>query len=140
MTALANALARAQSGLDWSYPCLIWVADYLRDATGQDPAAAWRAVEWSEARARQSLAKLALGGTGKTAVEKALDRRARDLGWIERDAPMQGAVMVGVFTSADGVGVPAIFDGQSRWIVSHDGQGWVSTVQKPERIWEVRHG
>jgi hypothetical protein len=35
MTAFDDAMTRAGSGLDWSYPCLIWVADYLRDYDGQ---------------------------------------------------------------------------------------------------------
>ncbi|MFA5897927.1 MAG: hypothetical protein WC829_02320 [Hyphomicrobium sp.] len=137
MTPLQAALARADRGLDWSYPCLIWVADYVRDATGTDYAAKWRGVGWTEASAKLALARLAAAGNGQTAVERAIDTCARASGWAEADGPRQGAVMIGVFAAIDGVGIPAIFDGQSRWIVSNDGRGWTSTIQKPIRIWEI---
>lgn len=132
-------MARAECGLDWSYPCLIWVADYLREATGRDPAERWRHIDWNEAKARGSLARLSVAGEGETAVERALDAIARrDECWEAADGPRQGAVMVGVFTAPDGVGVPAIFDGSRRWIVSNDGRGWTSIGEKPGRMWEVR--
>lgn len=141
MTALQNALSRADQGLDWSYPCLIWIADYLLDATGRDPAAKWRCIEWSEATAKHELAWLAGSDGGAnpgTAVERALDVIANRDGWREADCPMQGAVMIGVYTSSDGIGVPAIFDGQDRWIISNDGKGWTSVATRPERMWEVQ--
>lgn len=137
MSAIANAMTRAGRGLDWSYPCLIWVADYLRDELGRDPAEAWRDMVWDEQRARGQLARLAVAGEGATAVERALDVIATRDGWAPADGPRQGAVMVGVFTSEDGIGVPAIFDGQDRWIVSNDGQGWASIKGQPSRIWEI---
>lgn len=130
-------MARASGGLDWSYPCLIWIADYLRDATGRDPAAAWRTIRWDEAKARHELGRLAVGGEGATAVERALDAIAKRDGWLVADGPRQGAVMIGCLTSEDGVGVPAIFDGERRWIVSNDGHGWTSVAAKPERMWEI---
>lgn len=137
MSALQSAMAAADRGLDWSRPCLIWVADYLAEATGIDPAAAWREVAWDEGSARRHLAMLALGGVGSTAVERAIDGMAKRLGWVEADGPRQGAVMIGVFTSADGVGVPAIFDGGKRWVFSNTGRGWTSTAEMPVRMWEV---
>lgn len=130
-------MARADRGLDWSYPCLIWAADYVRDATGHDPAAEWRRPKWTEARAFAELKRLAAGGEGETEVERALDRIAMREGWIETDAAMQGAVMLGVYTSVDQIGVPACFDGQDRWIISNDGKGWQSIGAKPNRMWEV---
>lgn len=137
MNAFNIAMARAAHGLDWSYPCLIWLADYLRDATGTDWAAAWRDRTWSENTARRELARIAIGGSGRTAVECAMDRAARQHGWLEAECPMQGAVMVGVYTDPDGeVGIPAIFDGSRRWM--HAGTGAVTiTAAPPERMWEV---
>lgn len=137
MSAIANAMARADRGLDWSYPCLIWIADYLRDETGRDYASDWRSIEWGETAAKHALKRLAAGGNGETAVEMALDNLARSVGWESADSMHQGAVMIGVFTSEDGIGVPAIFDGQDRWIVSNDGQGWASIKGQPSRIWEI---
>lgn len=131
-------MSRVDQGLDWSYPCLIWIADYLLDATGRDPAADWRKIDWSEETARHELGRLAVPGTGCTAVERALDVIANRDGWREADCPMQGAVMIGVYTSSDGIGVPAIFDGQDRWIISNDGKGWASVATRPERMWEVQ--
>lgn len=137
--AVANAIARARSGLDWSYPCLIWVADFVRDATGLDYASDWRGIAWTESSARQALLRLAADGEGETAVEKAIDNLARVAGWEAADGPRQGAVMIGVYTAEDGIGVPAIFDGESRWIVSNTGNGWATLSAAPERIWEIPH-
>lgn len=140
MNAVANAIVRARSGLDWSYPCLIWVFDYVLEATGIDYAAPWRVARWDEAAARASLLHAAAGGKGSTAVEKALDRLARERGLEECDGPRQGAVMIGVYdTDEDGVGVPAIFDGERRWIVSNTGKGWSTLSAKPKRMWELPH-
>ncbi len=138
MTAVERAIARASRGLDWSYPCLVWVGDYLLDATGTDFAADWREIAWDEATARFSLARLSVAGVGGTAVERALDAAARRFAWDEADGPRQGAVMVGVYTADDGIGVPAIFDGQKRWIVSNDGKSVTSLDAEPARMWEVR--
>ena len=137
--AVAHAIARARSGLDWSYPCLIWVADFVRDATGTDYASDWRGVEWTEATAKHALTRLAAGGEGETAVEKAVDNLARAVGWEAADGPRQGAVMIGVYRAEDGIGVPAIFDGESRWIVSNTGKGWRTLSAAPERMWEIPH-
>lgn len=135
---MARAMMRAERGLDWSYPCLVWVADFVRDATGRDPAAAWRGVSWDEAKAKAELGRLAVGGEGETAVERALDRVARRDGWEEADGPRQGAMMIGVYTGPDGIGIPAIFDGAKRWVVSVDGKGWTSIGEPPRRMWEVK--
>ena len=137
--AVANAIARARSGLDWSYPCLIWVADFVRDATGTDYASDWRGVEWTEATAKHALTRLAAGGEGETAVDKDVDNLARAVGWEAADGPRQGAVMIGVYRAEDGIGVPAIFDGESRWIVSNTGNGWATLSAAPERMWEIPH-
>lgn len=138
MPPLSKAIARARSGLDWSYPCLIWTFDYVRDATGTDYAAPWRVARWDEASARFALVRAAAGGNGATAVEKALDRLAREQGFIECGGPRQGAVMIGVYDAEeDGVGVPAIFDGESRWIVSNTGKGWATLSAAPKRMWEL---
>ena len=83
--------------------------------------------------------RLAAGGEGETAVEKAVDNLARAVGWEAADGPRQGAVMIGVYTAEDGIGVPAIFDGESRWIVSNTGNGWATLSAAPERIWEIPH-
>lgn len=138
MTAITAAIARASRGLDWSYPCLIWVADYLSDATGRDPAESWRHVNWNEEAAKHSLARLAAAGEGDTAVERALSVIASREGWEPADGPRQGAVMIGVYTSPDGEGAPAIFDGSRRWIVSINGTGWTSVEAAPGRMWEVK--
>jgi hypothetical protein len=138
MNAVANAVGKARSGLDWSYPCLIWVFDYVLEATGVDYAAPWRRERWDEASARLSLLRAAAGGKGTTAVEKALDRLAREQAFEECDGPRQGAVMVGVYdTEDDGVGVPAIFDGEGRWIISNTGKGWSTLSVPPKRMWEL---
>lgn len=137
MSPVAAAMARASRGLDWSYPCLVWIADYLVDATGRDPAEGWRQTEWDEASAKASLARLAVHGEGETAVERALDFIARRDGWESADGPRQGAVMVGCYTAADGIGVPAIFDGDRRWIISNDGRGWTALSAQPPRMWEI---
>jgi len=137
MSALASAMLRARAGLTWEYPCLVWIADYLRDATGRDPAAQWRAIAWDENTAHIELQKLAAFGQGDTDVERALHVIAKRDGWTETDSAHQGAIMVGVFTSQDGIGVPAIFDGEKRWIVSTDGRGWRSLKATPKRIWEI---
>ena len=140
MSAIANAIARARSGLDWSYPCLIWVFDYVCEATGTDYAAPWRVARWDEASARAALVRAAAGGKGSTAVEKAIDRLAREQSFEECDGPRQGAVMIGVYdTEDDAVGVPAIFDGESRWIVSNTGEGWSTLSVPPKRMWELPH-
>lgn len=138
MSAVADAIARASRGLDWSYPCLIWLADYIRDATGRDPAESWRHVEWNEERARHSLARLAAAGEGETAVERALSVIASRDGWEAADGPRQGAIMVGCYSSPDGEGAPAIFDGSRRWIVSITGKGWTSVEAPPQRMWEIK--
>lgn len=139
MQAVANAIARARSGLDWSYPCLIWIADYVLDATGTDYASDWRAVQWDEATAKRALARLSAGGNGSTAVERAIDVMATLTGWQEVDGNQQGAVLIGVFDAEDGVGVPAIFDGENRWILSNDGKGVTVTGVLPKRMWEIVH-
>lgn len=160
-SAIANAMWRARAGLDWSYPCLIWVMDYVAEATGRDPAAGWRHLSWDEATARRELGRAAVPGTGETAVERALDAAAKREGWIEADGPRQGAVMIGVYDGVEAarhssaafmassaeiapleqspsrVGVPAIFDGQDRWIVSNTGRGVTSLAEAPQRIWEI---
>lgn len=136
---VANAIARARSGLDWSYPCLVWAADYLRDATGVDYAADWRAVRWNEAVAKQTLSGLSEKGSGWSRVERTIDGFARRYGWREVEGPMQGAVMLGVYTDADGRGVVAIFDGQDRWVLSNDGKGVTITGIQPDRMWEIVH-
>ncbi|MGV3649836.1 MAG: hypothetical protein ACO1OK_00290 [Devosia sp.] len=134
--AFEAAIARAAQGLHWDLPCLIWLADYLAQATGRDPASDWRGVSWTERRARLELARLARGGAGRTAVECALDVVARRQGWAEADGPRQGLVMVGVYTSNDDVGVPAIFDGDRRWLLSGTGMATI-TLAPPERMWIV---
>lgn len=137
LTPIQAAMARASRGLDWSYPCLIWVADYLRDATGRDPAESYRGTPWNERLALHLLARLGRDAEGETAVERALVAVAQRDGWLPADGPRQGAVMIGVFTASDGIGVPAIFDGERRWIISNDGRGWTSLAELPVRIWEV---
>lgn len=145
MTAITAAMARASRGLDWSYPCLIWIADYVRDATGKDPAEALRHVVWDQRNAQRHLKRLAkLGTIGDTDVERALDYIARRDGWIEADAMMQGATMIGVFDAAmafgpvwQRTGAPAIFDGQNRWLCSTDGASVSSVGMKPKRMWEI---
>jgi hypothetical protein len=148
MTAITAAMARASRGLDWSYPCLIWIADYVRDATGKDPAEALRHVVWDQRNAQRHLKRLAkLGTIGDTDVERALDYIARRDGWIEADAMMQGATMIGVFDAAmafgpvwQRTGAPAIFDGQNRWLCSTDGASVSSVGLRPKRMWEIPNG
>lgn len=135
MNAFNIAMARAAIGLDWGYPCLIWLADYVRDATGMDPAGRWRGLAWNEHVARRELVTLAIHGAGDTAVERAMDAMAYEFDWPERDVAMQGSVMIGCYRSDD-VGVPAIFDGERRWLVSGAGDARV-TAARPLRMWEL---
>jgi len=130
------ALARAARGLDWSYPCLIWVADYLEAEVGLDYAAEYRRFAFDEESATRRLAKLALEGNGTSAVERALDGLARRFGWEERDGPRQGAVMIGVYNAPDGEGYPGIFDGWRGWLVAFRGDASVLRVP-PGRMWEI---
>lgn len=136
MTAFDDAMTRAGRGLDWSYPCLIWIADYLRDATGADFAADWRGIAFDEPQAKRELARLAIAGNGATAVERALSGLAIRFGWLERDGPQQGAVMIGVYTDPNGEGYPAIFDGWKGWLVAFTGKATVLRVP-PARMWEI---
>lgn len=154
-TAFGEAFSRAASGLDWSYPCLIWIADYLKAETGRDPAAGFRHVAWNEAGAKASLARLAVAGEGQTAVERTLDFIAKRDGWQARDGAQQGACMIAVFNSfalcpsrPNGreaqplgpddptIGIPAIFDGWRGWLVCYFGVATILRGQ-PVRIWEV---
>lgn len=131
------AISRASSGLTWGYPCLIWIADYVRDETGTDWAKRWRSIEWDEASARHYLARLAIRGSGDTAVERTMDGFAKDAEWDEADGPRQGSAMIGVYDGPEGVGIPAIFDGARRWVYSNDGRGITSTAQAPKRMWVI---
>lgn len=136
--ALRRAIDRAKHGLSWDYPCLIWVADYLADATGRDPAAPWRAITWTEQAALAALVRAGRAGQGETAVERALDATGMREGWVRADGPQQGAIMIGCYTADDGrTGIPAIFDGQDRWILSHDGAGIRTERTAPHAIWEI---
>lgn len=138
MDAVKHAMQRAERGLDWSYPCLIWVADYLLEATGVDYASGWRRMEWDEASAKDALVRLAAGGSGVSAVEKTLDNMAQVLDWEPVEENRQGAVMIGVFNGLAADGVPAIFDGTDRWIAGHVGGKSVTSVGAfPDRAWEV---
>jgi len=137
MTALDDAVRRTIEGLSWERPCLVWVADYLRDETGRDFAAEWRGVGWTEPRSRRELARLALGGNGKTQVERAIDAMARRHGWPQVQENRQGAILIGVFNGAAPNGSPAIFDGESRWILGIMGGGMATTGAMPDRAWEI---
>lgn len=131
-----EAMARASRGLDWSYPCLIWVADYLLGETGTDFAADWRGIAFDEPQAKRELAQLAIAGEGGSAVERALSCLAKRFGWRERGGAQQGAVMIGVFTDPAGEGYPAIFDGWKGWLVGFMGDATVLRVP-PSRMWEI---
>lgn len=137
MTAIENAIARARRGIDWHYPCLIWVADYLLDATGVDYAIGWRRRAWDEPSAKRALVALSRGGRGISAVEKALDNMAEAQGWERAEENRQGAVMIGVYSDLAENGSAAVFDGTDRWIVAQLGGGCVSIGQFPDRAWEV---
>lgn len=136
MSPVSNAMAAAYAGLDWSRPCLMWLADYLLEATGKDFAADWRGIAWNERRALRELRRLAISGKGETLVERAMDAMAA--GWEPVSECRQGAVLVGVFNKLARDGSPAIFDGQDRWILGHIGGGGVTvTGLFPDRAWEV---
>lgn len=135
--AVYEALERAKRGVTWAYPCLIWAADYVRDATGRDPAAGWRDRDWDKVAALSELAKLASTGSGIAPVERAMDAIAKRHGWPEADGNRQGAVMVGVYRDLAENGAAAVFDGQSRWIVALMEGGFVSMQTAPDRCWEV---
>lgn len=137
MRAAAKALARARRGVDWSRPCLIWIADFVLDATGIDHATGWRGRTWDEASALAELRRLAGGGRGECDVERAIDAFASNLGWEAAEGPRQGAVMVGVYRGLADNGSPAVFDGADRWIVALLGGGWKSLRADPDRMWEV---
>lgn len=133
LNAFNLALARAGSGIRWSYPCLIWFADYARDATGNDPAAEWRGIEWDEAVAREIMGGLASQSGGRSDVERALATVAHRNDWEDVDAPRQGAVMVGVYTLNE-VGVPAVFDGDRRWLIAGEDGARITSLP-PDRMW-----
>ena len=135
MNAFNIAMSRAAIGLDWSYPCLIWVADYVRDATGVDFAARWRGLAWNEHVARRELAMLSRSGDGVTAVERAMSGMAATYGWQSCDSPRQGAVMIGCYAGED-VGIPAIFDGDTRWLMAGEGLARITRAM-PGRAWEL---
>lgn len=137
MTPVENAIDRARRGIDWSYPCLIWVADYLLAATGVDYASGFRRVEWDEATAKKTLVRLAAGGQGRSAVEKTLDTMARQLGWEPVEENRQGAIIIGVYSDLADNGSAAIFDGTDRWIVAQLDGGCISMGRFPDRAWEV---
>ena len=134
---VANAIARARAGLDWSRPCLIWLADYLVDEGHPDIAAEWRGIGWGEVRSRRELVLLARRGAGNSPVGCVMDWLARKHRWEPADSARQGAVMVGVLDGLAADGVPAIFDGQDRWIAGIGGGGWSSIRTMPDRAWEV---
>lgn len=137
MPPVANAIARAQPGLDWSRPCLIWLADYLVDVGHHDIAADWRGIAWGDVRSRRELVLLARRGQGGSPVGCVMDWLAREHGWEPTDASRQGAVMVGVFDHLAADGVPAIFDGQDRWVAGRVSGGISSIRFMPDRAWEV---
>lgn len=133
-------MAAAHRGIGWEYPCLIWVADYLREEVGTDFAAAFRqGGKWGERRALLLLRGLALQGRGACLVERAMDAMATAHGWAEAGENRQGAVMIGVFRDLAPNGSPAIFDGTSRWICAVLGGGMLSMGRFPDKVWEVRH-
>lgn len=137
MNAREAAVHTALEGLTWERPCLIWLADYLLAETGHDYAAEWRGIRWSERTAMRALKGLAVAGRGERLVERAMDAMARAQGWPEADGNRQGAVMIGVYRGLARDGVPAIFDGASRWIAGHIGGGLASLGMFPDRAWEV---
>lgn len=137
MNPVARAILRARAGLDWSRPCLIWLADYLVDEGYRDIAAGWRGIEWGDMRSRRELVILARRGTGNSPVGCVMDWLAAQHGWEPADSARQGAVMVGVYDSLAADGVPAIFDGQDRWIAGLMGGGFSSIRTMPNRAWEV---
>jgi hypothetical protein len=138
VTAREKAIAAALAGIDWRYPCLLWIADYLLDETGIDHAGALRTIEWNERRVMRQLRALAVQGQGECLVERAIDAFARHLGWEEAGECRQGAVMIGVYRDLAPNGSPAIFDGESRWICAALGGGMISATRLPHRVWEVK--
>lgn len=137
-SALSNAVARARLGLDWSRPCLIWLADYLVDEGYHDIGAEWRGITWGDVRSRRELLLLARCGQGDSPVGCVMDWLAREHGWEPASDRRQGAVMVGVYDYLAADGVPAIFDGRDRWITGQVGGGVTSLGQMPDKAWEVR--
>lgn len=138
MNPFNNAILTASRGLDWSRPCLIWIADYLLAETGRDPAADWRQIEgWEEGRAKRELATLAAAGDGDSRVSRALDVIASREGWEPATENRQGALMVGVYDKAATDGVPAIFDGRNGWLLARMEPGCIIVKDMPDRIWEV---
>lgn len=136
MNAFNLALARAANGISWSYPCLLWFADYVIDATGFDPAYDWRAVEWNEASSRQIMDEIGAGMDGTTPVARALTATARRHGWERVTAAQQGSIMVGAYAFGE-VGVAAVFDGDKRWAIAHE-DGLRITPLPPERMWVIQ--
>jgi hypothetical protein len=137
MNPFNEAIVTASRGLDWSRPCLIWVADYLLAETGRDPAADWRREAWREIEAKRALISLASEGHGNSSVSQALDVIARREGWEPATETRQGAIMVGVFDGGAIDGVPAIFDGLRGWLVGRMQPGCMVVQALPDRIWEV---
>lgn len=136
MNAFNIAIARAGHGISWSYPCLLWFADYVIDAIGFDPASEWRDVDWNEESARRIMAEIGAGMPGKTPVAKALTATARKHGWERVTASRQGSIMVGAYSFAE-TGVAAIFDGDKRWAIAHE-DGLRITALPPEMMWVIQ--
>jgi hypothetical protein len=132
--AFTRAFERAASGFDWSRPCLIWLSDYVRDVTGKDPAAAWRAGVHNKRSALVALKQAARGGKGDTHCERALVAAGQRLGWRETDAPAAGAV--GVFNGTDGTGYPAIADPAGNWLLATE-SGALVIPDRPRRMWSI---
>ena len=133
MTAYARAFARAADGITWSYPCLIWVSDYALDLTGNDPAERFRSWVWDERKSMRAMASAGRGMPGTSPVERALHDIAERCEWFEVEEP-QGHC-VGVYDLGE-IGVPAIYDGASRWLVA-TADGAIVTAHAPKKIWRL---
>lgn len=131
------ALRAAASRLDWSRPCLVWLADFVLAETGTDISGKWKDCVWDRPTALRALAELAETGVGATEVERAMDTLAKRHGWQRRESAQQGAVMVGVFTDpSTGFGFPAIFDGWRGWLVAYFGNATI-VRDTPVTFWEI---
>lgn len=112
------AFNSASRGFRWDYPCLIWLADFVLAATGNDPALDYRDREWDHKSAVAALlgivSREAHNGE-KIFVEDytavAVRAFARRFNWPENgDLPAIGAYAETEF------GVPAISIHKDQWL------------------------
>jgi uncharacterized protein DUF6950 len=132
--AFGAAFDAAMMPFSWRYPCLLWLADYIKQVTGTDPAADWRGVTWDQEKAQAALARLAADAPlGRSDLEWVLIKMADRHGWQWRGAGEQGAE-IGVH-ELDGQGFPSIRNpADGLWLLNAT-DGLRTTRRWPASAW-----